>query len=115
MMCEWCGYAHAQTALCTKRPTCGRRGFLAMFGAGVIGLAVERLNLVTAGNEQDYYSLLHECSITLEQWINEKWKVVGETNPALFGEGYSAHMTEPQGLIAVSGGCSFTLNNEASA
>jgi hypothetical protein len=39
-MCEWCGDEHPVTALCTKRPKWGRRGFLALFGAGVAGLLV---------------------------------------------------------------------------
>ncbi len=39
-MCEWCGHEHDQAALCTDRPTWGRRGFLALFGAGIAGLAV---------------------------------------------------------------------------
>jgi hypothetical protein len=40
MTCEWCGHEHARDALCTSRPTWSRRGFLALFGAGIAGLAV---------------------------------------------------------------------------
>lgn len=43
-MCEWCGHDHDQAALCTQRPTWGRRGFLALFGAGIAGLAVTGLS-----------------------------------------------------------------------
>ena len=39
-MCDWCGHEHARTALCTKRPTWGRRGFLALFGCGLVGLVL---------------------------------------------------------------------------
>lgn len=39
-MCEWCGHEHDQAALCTQRPTWGRRGFLILFGAGIAGLAI---------------------------------------------------------------------------
>ena len=42
-MCEWCGHTHEQTALCTKRPKWSRRGFLALFGAGLVGMAVTGL------------------------------------------------------------------------
>lgn len=42
-MCEWCGHDHDQAALCTERPTWGRRGFLALFGAGIAGMAVTGL------------------------------------------------------------------------
>ena len=38
--CEWCGHRHPQERLCSKRPTWSRRGFLAMFGVGIAGLAV---------------------------------------------------------------------------
>lgn len=40
MTCEWCGHEHARDALCSGRPRWSRRGFLAMFGAGVAGLAL---------------------------------------------------------------------------
>lgn len=43
--CEWCGHEHSRDALCTKRPKWSRRGFIAMFGMGVAGLALGRLNL----------------------------------------------------------------------
>ena len=43
-MCEWCGHDHDQAALCTQRPTWGRRGFLALFGAGIAGLALTGLS-----------------------------------------------------------------------
>lgn len=39
-MCEWCGHDHPVTALCGKRPRWSRRGFLAMLGVGVAGLAL---------------------------------------------------------------------------
>jgi hypothetical protein len=39
-MCDWCGHAHPRTALCTKRPTWGRRGFLALMGAALVGAVV---------------------------------------------------------------------------
>jgi hypothetical protein len=35
--CEWCGREHAIDALCVARTRWSRRGFLALFGAGVIG------------------------------------------------------------------------------
>lgn len=37
MTCEWCGHEHAIDALCGSRPRWTRRGFLALFGAGVLG------------------------------------------------------------------------------
>lgn len=40
MICEWCGHDHARTALCTKRPTWGRRGFLALVGSAIVGAAI---------------------------------------------------------------------------
>jgi len=43
MTCEWCGHDHAREALCTKRPTWGRRGFLALFGAGIVGAMLPEL------------------------------------------------------------------------
>ena len=43
-MCEWCGHDHDEAALCTERPTWGRRGFLALFGAGIAGLALTGLS-----------------------------------------------------------------------
>lgn len=45
--CEWCGHDHQVTSLCTKRPTWGRRGFLALCGAAVVGAAVDPAALVT--------------------------------------------------------------------
>lgn len=39
-LCDWCGHRHDMTALCAKRPTWGRRGFLALFGTGLAGLAI---------------------------------------------------------------------------
>ena len=39
-LCEWCGHPHEREALCASRPTWGRRGFLALFGAGLAGLAM---------------------------------------------------------------------------
>lgn len=38
--CEWCGEEHEQTALCAGRPKWSRRGFLALFGAGIAGAAL---------------------------------------------------------------------------
>jgi len=35
--CEWCGHQHEASALCQQRPKWGRRGFLALFGAGLAG------------------------------------------------------------------------------
>lgn len=52
MTCEWCGHDHEIKDLCTKRPTWGRRGFLALMGAGVVGLALPAFpdgNLLLAG------------------------------------------------------------------
>lgn len=37
MTCEYCGHPHARDALCARRPTWGRRGFLALLGATVLG------------------------------------------------------------------------------
>lgn len=45
MTCEWCGHEHAREALCTKRPTWSRRGFIALFGAGLAGLALPGIPL----------------------------------------------------------------------
>jgi hypothetical protein len=42
-MCEWCGHEHAVTALCAKRPKWSRRGFLAMAGAALVGIAAKGL------------------------------------------------------------------------
>ncbi len=39
-LCDWCGAAHSRDALCTSRPKWSRRGFLALFGAGMAGLAI---------------------------------------------------------------------------
>lgn len=39
-ICEWCGHDHAKDALCASRPKWSRRGFLALFGAGIAGAVV---------------------------------------------------------------------------
>lgn len=41
--CEWCGHDHPVTALCTKRPTWSRRGFLQLAGAAIVGAALPDL------------------------------------------------------------------------
>lgn len=46
--CEWCGHAHAVTALCAQRPKWGRRGFLMMAGAALLGAALPDLPLRAA-------------------------------------------------------------------
>lgn len=40
LTCDWCGHAHAREALCAARPKWSRRGFLALFGAGIAGAAL---------------------------------------------------------------------------
>jgi hypothetical protein len=40
MICEWCGHEHERAALCASRPKWSRRGFLALFGAGIAGAAL---------------------------------------------------------------------------
>jgi hypothetical protein len=40
-LCEWCGHAHPRAALCSKRPTWSRRGFLQLLGAAAIGAATD--------------------------------------------------------------------------
>jgi hypothetical protein len=54
--CEWCGHAHDRTALCTKRPTFGRRGFLALLGAGLTGMALPG-DLALAGKHNWVFKL----------------------------------------------------------
>jgi metallophosphoesterase superfamily enzyme len=36
-MCDWCGHDHPAAALCAARPKWGRRGFLALAGAALVG------------------------------------------------------------------------------
>ena len=68
--CEWCGHRHPRERLCSKRPTWSRRGFLEIFGVGIVGLAVSGL------------------TFQKPQWINiasgssaaELWEWSGETN-----------------------------------
>jgi hypothetical protein len=43
MLCEWCGGEHDQAALCRSRPKFSRRGFLALFGAGIAGVAAAQI------------------------------------------------------------------------
>ena len=43
-LCEWCGHGHAITDLCTQRPTWGRRGFLALLGMGLAGIALPAMS-----------------------------------------------------------------------
>lgn len=40
LMCEWCGETHDVKSLCSAKPRWSRRGFLAMVGLGVAGLAI---------------------------------------------------------------------------
>lgn len=47
--CEWCGHDHLQSALCSKRPTWSRRGFLALLGAAAVGIAADPLCLTGTG------------------------------------------------------------------
>lgn len=47
LTCDWCGHAHAREALCAKRPTWGRRGFLALMVAGLAGLALPKVPLAS--------------------------------------------------------------------
>jgi hypothetical protein len=51
MTCDWCGHVHDRTALCAKRPTWGRRGFLALMGTGLApmirGGNIARFQLLT--------------------------------------------------------------------
>lgn len=44
--CDWCGHQHPVTALCSQRPTWGRRGFLALVGAALVGAALPALPVV---------------------------------------------------------------------
>ena len=46
-ICEWCGHEHPQTAICSSRPKWSRRGFLALLGAGLAGLAVPTMPVET--------------------------------------------------------------------
>lgn len=50
-MCEWCGQTHAKDQLCASRPKWSRRGFLALFGAGIAG-AVVAAKIPSVGLEQ---------------------------------------------------------------
>lgn len=50
-MCEWCGHQHDVRALCGKRPTWGRRGFIAMLGAAAVGAIVPRAIPIPIGEE----------------------------------------------------------------
>lgn len=50
MTCDWCGHDHSRAALCAKRPTWGRRGFLALMGAGLAGMALPNLGLMDAAD-----------------------------------------------------------------
>ena len=45
--CEWCGHEHSQVAICSSRPKWSRRGFLALLGAGLAGLAVPTMPVET--------------------------------------------------------------------
>lgn len=47
MLCEWCGHTHPREALCERRPKWSRRGFLALFGAGIAGIAAGGLGNIT--------------------------------------------------------------------
>ena len=38
-VCEWCGHQHDVQALCSQRPKWSRRGFIALMGSAVLGLA----------------------------------------------------------------------------
>lgn len=57
--CEWCEHEHARDALCTSRPKWSRRGFLALFGAGVAGLAVAP-SLPQSDTFEAWYAIRHE-------------------------------------------------------
>jgi hypothetical protein len=54
--CDWCGHAHPVAALCARRPTWGRRGFLALVGAGLVGAALPAPSVVHAISD---YRLRH--------------------------------------------------------
>lgn len=49
--CEWCGHDHDVTALCTKRPTWDRRGFLCLMGSAIVGAAATQLLPTTTWQE----------------------------------------------------------------
>lgn len=55
LCCEWCGHEHDQRALCTKRPTWGRRGFLALLGASAVGAVLPAVPLLRPGDELVLY------------------------------------------------------------
>lgn len=77
MICEWCGHEHAREALCSARPKWSRRGFLAMFGAGVAGLAFgvpappslgERIRRFVVVSEE----LIRDSAIPVERFVREE-------------------------------------------
>jgi hypothetical protein len=68
MLCEWCGHEHARDALCTSRPKWSRRGFLALFGAGVAGLAAAPL-LSSQAKAISAVSALSDAGVCYPQMI----------------------------------------------
>lgn len=78
-LCEWCGHAHPRSALCSKRPTWSRRGFLALLGAAAIGVAADPLRVLSGtesvtGLEGAQFilvseELLQDASIDLEGYV----------------------------------------------
>lgn len=57
-MCNWCGHEHDVTALCTKRPTWGRRGFLMLAGAALVGRLLPDVPLTLNSPSELAYELV---------------------------------------------------------
>ena len=91
-MCDWCGHTHPVTTLCSKRPTWGRRGFLALLGAGLVGAALPQLTARTAAIDTtgadvlvlngDVFQVLHGVSfedqifLAVRQWVKDGFEAL---------------------------------------
>lgn len=75
MICEWCGHAHDVRSLCTKRPTWGRRGFLSMVGATLVGTALDPMGFLKAPPASPWSKML--------AWT-VKYRTLGNGNVELY-------------------------------
>jgi hypothetical protein len=76
--CEWCGHPHPPSELCSERPLARgvtRRSFLALFGAGIAGLALgPQLPLTaTAPIDLKIMQLDRFGQLTERVWIERVW------------------------------------------
>jgi hypothetical protein len=117
--CEWCGHEHPRAALCSKRLTWSRRGFLALLGAAAIGVAVDPLR-VLSGTESIVglegaqirqfilvsEKLLQDASIDLEAYVRAALVRTIEGEMAKFEErllyGTNSLAAPPLGFLKAS-------------